>query len=61
MVVPSCAVTTMLIAFGPTASVMAGDADPEATVTVFTFIVALALVAVGVTVNDAVALLTVDV
>jgi hypothetical protein len=37
---------------------MGTDADPEVTATLFTLIVALALVAVGVTVTEAVALLT---
>ena len=44
--------------FEPIAKAMLPDAVPEATVVPFTFIVAFAFCAVGVTVTDVVALLT---
>ena len=58
MVTPSGAVTTVLITFGPTTSGNAADAAPEATIFPFTFTVAPVLLVVGVTVIEAVALLT---
>ena len=58
VVVPSWAVTTVEMVVWPTAIAIAPDADPEATVTLFTFIVALASALVAVTVTDAVALPT---
>ena len=48
VVVPSCAVTTIVIAFDPTASEMGLEADPEVTETPFTVTVAFASVTVGV-------------
>ena len=56
MVVPSSAVTSTVMLFTPTASVMLPDAAPLATVTLFTLMVAPACVFVGVTVSDVVAL-----
>ena len=55
VVVPSWAVTTVEMVVWPTAIAIAPDADPEATVTLFTFIVALGSCAVGVTVTEVVA------
>ena len=55
---PSCAVTTVLMVVWPTAKAIAPDAVPEVTAVPFTVIVALASCVVGVTVTDAVALLT---
>ena len=52
VVIPSCAVTTVLIILSPVLNAMAVDAFPLATVTLFTFIVALASLAVGVTVME---------
>ena len=56
--VPSCAVTTVVIVFVPTFRFIAPDADALATVVLFTFIVAFASETVGVTVMLVVALLT---
>ena len=61
MVVPSCAVTTVVIVLLPTARLIAPLALPEATVTLFTFTVAWGSATVGVTVKLVVALLTVAV
>jgi len=57
-VTPSCAVTTVLMVLGPTASAMLPDAIPELTTVPFTVTEAVASLVVGVTVTDAVALLT---
>ncbi len=59
VVTPSCAVTTTVIVFVPTARGIAADADPDVTVTPFTFTEALLSVTDGVTVNDVVSLETV--
>ena len=58
MVMPSWAVTTVLIVLGPTTKAILPDAVPEATTTPFTFMVALGSMVVAVTVTDATALLT---
>ena len=58
VVVPSCAVTAVVIVLAPTFNAIADDAAPLATVVPFTFIVALASETVGVTVILVVALLT---
>ena len=50
VVVPSCAVTTTVIGLTPTASAMAAEALPLATVLPFTLTVAVASATVGVTV-----------
>ena len=50
VVEPSCAVTTVVIVFAPTAKAIGADAVPDATVVPFTFIVAVFAVLVGVTV-----------
>ena len=52
-VVPSCAVTSTVIVFGPTTSGIPADAAPLATAVLLTLIVAFASAAVGVTVTDA--------
>ena len=56
--VPSCAVTTVVIALVPTLSVIAPLAVPDTTVVPLTFIVAVASVTVGVTVIEVVAFVT---
>lgn len=61
MVTPSCAVTATLIVLIPTAKPTAPEAVPLLTVVPFTVTVAVASVTTGVTVIDAVALLTDDV
>ena len=53
--VPSCAVTTVVIVLVPTASGIAVLAVPDATVVPLTFTVAVESVTVGLTVIDAVA------
>ena len=58
VVVPFCAVTTVVSVLDPTNSGSAALAAPEATVTPLTFTVAVLSVAVGVSVTEAVALLT---
>ena len=59
VVVPFCAVTTVLITvWVPSASAIGPDAEPELTTAPFTFIVAWVLVVVGVTVKVAVVLIT---
>jgi len=59
VVVPSCAVTTVVIVVAvPAARAIAPDAVPEVTATPLTFMVAFGSAAVGVTVTDAVALAT---
>ena len=55
MVVPSCAVTIVVITLVPTVRAIDPLADPDATVVPFTFIVAVASVTVGVTMIDVVA------
>jgi len=50
VVVPSSAVTTIVIVFSPTSKLIAPDAEPLATGVPFTVIVALVSAAVGVTV-----------
>ena len=55
MVVPSCPVTIMVIAFWPTLRGIDCDAVPDVTVVPFTFTVAVASIVVGVTVTDAMA------
>lgn len=57
----SCAVTTILIGFGPTASIIGPDATPEATAMLFIFKVAVGSWVTAVTVTVAVALLSVAV
>ena len=56
VVLPSCAVTTIAIALLPTVNVIAPEAEPLVTVTLFTFTVAFAWFTVGVTVILAVPL-----
>jgi hypothetical protein len=56
VVVPSCAVTTVVSVFDPTTSGSDALAAPEATVTPFTFTVEVLSVSVGVSVTEAVAL-----
>ena len=58
LVVPSCAVTTVVIVLGPTDNAIDPDALPLATVVPLTFTVALGSFTVGVTVIVVVALLT---
>jgi hypothetical protein len=58
VVLPSCAVTTVVSVFDPTTSGSEVLAAPEATLTPFTFTVAVLSVTVGVSVTEAVALLT---
>jgi hypothetical protein len=58
VVVPSCAVTTVVSVLDPTTSGSEALAAPEATVTPFTFTVAVLSVTVGVSVTEVVALLT---
>jgi hypothetical protein len=58
VVVPFCAVTTVVSVLDPTTSGSDALAAPEATVTPFTFTVAVLSVTVGVSVSEAVALLT---
>ena len=53
VVVPSEAVTVMLIVFTPTDKAIGADAVPDATIALFTSIVAFGSAAVGVTVIDA--------
>ena len=53
---PSCAVTTVVITLDPTASAIADEGVPLATVTVLTLTVAVASATVGVTVMDVVVL-----
>jgi hypothetical protein len=61
VVVPFCAVTTVVSAFDPTTSGSEALAAPETTVTPFTFTVAVLSVTVGVSVTEAVALVTLEV
>ena len=58
VVVPSCAVTTVVSVFDPTTSGSDALAAPEATLTPFTFTVAVLSVTVGVSVTEVIALLT---
>ena len=58
MVVPFCAVTTVLITLEPTFNGMDPEAVPELTVVPFTFMVARASALFGVTVNEVTALAT---
>ena len=58
VVVPFCAVTTVVSVLDPTTSGSDVLAAPEATVTPFTFTVEVLSVTVGVSVTDAVALVT---
>ena len=58
MLTPSCAVTTVVIVFTPTANAMLPEAVPEVTAEPFTFTAAVALAVTGVRVTDVVALLT---
>ena len=59
VVVPSCDVTTVVMVLSPLAKAMLPDAVPEVTAVPFTVTVALGSSVVGVTVTDAIALLTV--
>ena len=52
MVVPSCAITTVLMVFGPTFSGMAAEAEPDAVVAPSTFTVAPGSLVTGVMVID---------
>ena len=54
VVVPSCAVTTVLIVVWPTAKAIGPDAVPEVTAVPLTVTVAVGSCVVGVTVTDAV-------
>ena len=58
MVVPSPAVTTVVIVFAPTVKGIFAEADPDVTAVPFTVMVEVGSLAVGVTVTDVVALLT---
>jgi len=58
VVVPFCAVTTVVSVLVPTTSGSDALAAPEATVTPFTFTVAVLSVTVGISVTEAVALVT---
>ena len=58
MVVPSWAVTTVVIVLAPTASAIAPEALPLLVATPLTVTLALASATVGVTVSEVVALLT---
>ena len=60
-VVPSCAVTTVVITLAPTASEINPLAAPDATIVPFTLIVAVVSVTVGLTVMDVVVFGTLDV
>lgn len=61
MVTPSCAVPTIVIILVPVFKLMLPDAVPDATGAPFTVTVAVGSIVVGVTVIDAVELLTVPV
>ena len=61
VVVPSCAVTTMVTVLLPTLSEIDPEAEPEVTAVPLTVIVAFAWVRVGVTVIEVTELATVDV
>ena len=50
VVIPSCAVTTMVIVLEPTINAIEPEGEPEETVVLLTLIVALAWFTVGVTV-----------
>jgi len=58
MVTPSCAVTIVVMVFGPALSGMAPEAEPEVTGAPLTVTVAVASLVVGVTVIDAMPLPT---
>ena len=58
IVLPSWAVTIVVMVFGPVTNGMLADAEPLVTAVPFTFIVAVASLAVGVNVIEAVALPT---
>ena len=58
VVLPSCAVTTISIGLLPTVNVIAPEAEPLVTVTLFTVTVAFAWFTVGVTVMLVVAFAT---
>ena len=58
LVVPSCAVTTVVITLAPNCRGIGPDAVPEVTVTPFTVTVAAASLVVGVTLMLVVALVT---
>ena len=61
VVVPFCAVTTVVIRLSPTFNAIEDDGLPLATVTLFTLIVAVASAAVGVTVMELTLFATEDV
>ena len=61
VVMPFCAVTTVVSVFDPTTSGSAALAAPEATVTPLTFTVAVLSVTVGVSVTEVVVLVTFEV
>lgn len=52
MVTPSCAVTLVVITFGPIANAMLAEAVPDVTAVPFTVTVVVASATVGVTVID---------
>ena len=52
VVAPSCAVTTVVMVFGPAISGIAAEAVPEVTAVPLTVTVAVASAVVGVTVNE---------
>ena len=58
VVEPSCAVTTVVMVFGPTTKGILADAVPEATAVPFTVTVAVSSLVVGVRVIEVMALLT---
>ena len=55
VVVPSCAVTTVVMVFEPWFKVITPDAEPDVTVVPLTITVAVGSLVVGVIVTDAVA------
>ncbi len=61
VVIPSWAVTFVVMVLAPTTSAIAVEAEPEATVTPFTLMVEVASVTVGVTVIDEVEFVTLSV
>ena len=58
MVVPSCAVTTVVNVFGPTVKGRLADGDPDLTATPLTVMVAFGSALSGVKVTDVTPLLT---
>ena len=61
VVIPSCAVTTVVMVLGPKFKLIGADAVPDETTEPFTFIVAVGSATVGVTVTEVTALATLSV